>query len=73
MSPPNEFEMGRQAGVLEAHNTRLEAIEAKIDTLINHMEQTKGGFSILLKVGTASTAIGAGLATIAQYFIHPHP
>lgn len=67
MNESNQYEMGRQAGALEAHNDRLKVIEEKVDVLIQHMEQTKGGFEILMKVGAASTVIGAGLATVAQW------
>lgn len=69
MSPPNEFEMGRQAGVLETHDSRLKAIEEKLDIIVAHMEQTKGGFSILVKVGAASTVIGGVLTTVAQWLL----
>lgn len=65
---PSNYELGRQAGMLEAQESRLTAIEEKVDILLDHMNQTKGGFRILLAVGGAAAAIGAGIAWLVELF-----
>lgn len=68
---PNQYELGRIAGIQEAQAGQIKAIEEKLDILLDHMNQTKGGFRILLAVGGAAATIGAGIGWLLQWF-QPH-
>lgn len=70
---PSNYELGRQAGMLEAQDARLKAIEEKVDILLDHMSQTKGGYRILLAVGGVAAAIGGAIAWLAELFIGRTP
>lgn len=75
MSEPNntQFMLGQLASSVQALTVQMKELKATVDTLSAHMNQTKGGFRILLAVGSVSTAVGAGIAWALQYFVGKTP
>lgn len=69
MSPEQnvQFVLGQLTASVEALSDQVESLSSTVETLAAHMNQTKGGFRILLMVGSASAAIGAGIASLVQW------
>jgi uncharacterized membrane protein len=62
-------DLGRVEGRMEAMDARLERIEANLITVVEHVQQSKGGMRALTWLGTIAGAVGAGIATVAGWFI----
>jgi hypothetical protein len=75
----DDYERGRAEGRADArldegdtrHKAnilRFEAIETKLDAVIDMMTLVKGGWRVLLAVGSISAIVGAFFNTIIRYF-----
>lgn len=51
----------------KANIVRFEAIELKLDGILEMMTLVRGGFRLLLAVGATAGAIGAGISSIIRY------
>ena len=63
----------RDIGNLEARqdaaDARLERIESKVDKLVDYMAGAKGGWRLLVAVGSAAATLAAGIAE-ALHWLH---
>lgn len=68
--------MDRDIGRLEersvATERRLEAVEEKLDQVLETLQHARGGWRMLMVVGGAAAALGSGFTAIWTFFIPKH-
>lgn len=57
--------IGQLEAQMESHSERLDRIETKMDALIEHFQQQKGGAKVVWAIAGAGGLVGAGLSKVA--------
>ena len=60
-------DIGRLEARQDSQDDRLERIEAKVDKLVEYMSSAKGGWKLLLSVGSIAATLAAGVAELLHW------
>jgi len=66
---PDEREFGILQERVRALTDRIDSLEPKIDSLLAYIERQKGGWAVMIVVGSVAAAIGAAMSKIATWVL----